>query len=78
LIGLFIALIGITAAHYFNMPVLDGVASILIGVVLAISAFLLARETKGLLMGETAIQSFAKIFYSLRNRILLFFQQMVC
>lgn len=68
LIGLFIALIGITAAHYFNMPVLDGVASILIGVVLAISAFLLARETKGLLMGETANPE-------LRENLLLIAQQ---
>lgn len=54
LIGLFIALIGIYLAHALNMPVLDGVASVMIGAVLAISAFLLARETKGLLMGETA------------------------
>ncbi|AXQ21082.1 cation transporter [Acinetobacter wuhouensis] len=54
LIGLLIALVGIFCAHQFNLPVLDGVASVLIGVVLAISALLLARETKGLLMGETA------------------------
>src|SRR5690606_26946771 len=54
LIGLFIALIGIFLAHQLNIPDLDGAASILIGVVLAVSAWLLARETKGLLMGETA------------------------
>jgi cation diffusion facilitator family transporter len=36
------------------MPVLDGVASILIGVVLAITAAVLAYETKGLLIGEPA------------------------
>ena len=54
LIGLFIALVGIYLSHALNMPMLDGLASILIGVVLAISAVLLARETKGLLMGETA------------------------
>ena len=54
LIGLIIALLGIFCAQQFNLPVLDGVASVLIGVVLAISALLLARETKGLLMGETA------------------------
>lgn len=54
LVGLFIALIGIFLAHQLNIPELDGTASILIGVVLAVSAWLLARETKGLLLGETA------------------------
>ncbi|MDM1756807.1 MULTISPECIES: cation diffusion facilitator family transporter [Acinetobacter] len=54
LIGLFIALIGIFLAHQLNLPVIDGISSILIGVVLAISAVLLARETKGLLLGEIA------------------------
>ena len=54
LVGLFIALIGIFLAHQLNIPELDGAASILIGVVLAVSAWLLARETKGLLLGETA------------------------
>lgn len=68
LIGLVIALVGITAAHYLNLPVLDGVASILIGIVLAISAFLLARETKGLLTGETANPE-------LRENLLLIAQQ---
>jgi divalent metal cation (Fe/Co/Zn/Cd) transporter len=37
------------------MPELDGVASILIGGVLAVTAVLLARETKGLLVGEAAV-----------------------
>ena len=54
LIGLVIALIGIYLAHSLNIPEIDGVASILIGIVLAISAFLLGKETKGLLLGETA------------------------
>ncbi|WP_312211456.1 cation diffusion facilitator family transporter [Acinetobacter variabilis] len=54
LIGLFIALTGIFLAHQLNIPELDGAASILIGLVLAVSAWLLARETKGLLLGETA------------------------
>ena len=54
LVGLFIALIGIFLAHQLNIPELDGAASILSGVVLAVSAWLLARETKGLLLGETA------------------------
>ena len=68
LCGLFIALIGIYLAHRLNIPELDGVASILIGIVLAISAILLGRETKGLLLGETADPL-------LRNNILLAAQE---
>ena len=54
LIGLFIALAGITARHVLQRPEFDGIASILIGGVLAASSLLLARETKGLLLGEAA------------------------
>jgi cation diffusion facilitator family transporter len=54
MLGLLIALVGIGASQALAMPVLDGVASIAIGVVLAISSLLLARETKGLLLGESA------------------------
>lgn len=54
LLGLLIALIGIGAAQAFDRPELDGLASIGIGVVLAVTAIVLARETKGLLMGEAA------------------------
>ncbi|MEZ0169891.1 cation diffusion facilitator family transporter [Microvirga sp. TS319] len=54
LVGLTIALIGISAAHAFEIPELDGVASIGIGLVLAFTALALARETKGLLIGESA------------------------
>ncbi|MDB5895946.1 MAG: hypothetical protein JWQ88_3477 [Rhodoferax sp.] len=54
LAGLAIALAGVAASQVFDMPALDGVASILIGCVLAVTALLLARETKGLLMGEAA------------------------
>lgn len=54
LVGLAIALAGLLAAQWLRMPELDGVASIGIAAVLACSAFLLARETKGLLIGESA------------------------
>ncbi|WP_282609064.1 cation diffusion facilitator family transporter [Pelagibius sp. Alg239-R121] len=54
MLGLIVALIGIFLADYLNMPVLDGVASMTIGVVLALAAVVLAYETKGLLIGESA------------------------
>ena len=54
LAGLLIALIGLILSDVLDMPVLDGVASMLIGVVLALVAFILAYETKSLLIGEGA------------------------
>lgn len=56
LLGVLIAAAGIAAAHALNEPILDGVASIGIGLVLLVSSLLLARETKGLLIGESAHQ----------------------
>ncbi len=54
MLGLFVAALGIYFADTLDMPVLDGVASILIGVILAATAALLAYECKGLLTGEAA------------------------
>jgi cation diffusion facilitator family transporter len=54
LIGLFIAFAGIVASHLFQRPEFDGAASIGIAVVLGMTAIFLARETKGLLIGEPA------------------------
>lgn len=54
LIGLTIAGVGVWASHYFGAPRLDGIASILIGLVLAGVAVFLAREAKGLIIGESA------------------------
>ncbi|MES2043465.1 MAG: cation diffusion facilitator family transporter [Pseudomonadota bacterium] len=54
LAGLVIAAIGVWASHAFDDPRLDGVASIVIGVLLGIVAAFLAREAKGLLIGEGA------------------------
>jgi cation diffusion facilitator family transporter len=52
--GLIVAFVGIWLAELLNMPILDGVASIVIGVILAITAGVLAYESKGLLLGEGA------------------------
>lgn len=54
MLGLIVAFIGIWVSVTFNMPVIDGVASIVIGVILAGTALVLALETKGLLIGEAA------------------------
>ena len=54
LIGLMIALAGIAASHALGRPELDGAASIGIGLLLGIVALFLARESKGLLIGEPA------------------------
>ena len=54
LIGLVLAGAGVWSSHYFEEPRLDGVASIAIGAVLAGVAVLLARESKELLIGESA------------------------
>jgi cation diffusion facilitator family transporter len=54
LIGLVVAGIGIGASQAFAEPRLDGYASILIGLILAAVAAVLARESKGLLIGERA------------------------
>lgn len=57
LLGLFIALIGIFLGQFTGIAQFDGIASVLIGVVLAATAIWLAYETKGLLIGESANQS---------------------
>lgn len=52
MLGLIVAFVGIALGQALDMPVLDGVASLLIGVILAVTAALLAYEAKGLLIGE--------------------------
>ncbi|MBL0427108.1 cation diffusion facilitator family transporter [Ramlibacter alkalitolerans] len=52
LLGLVIAAIGVFFSHRLDMPRVDGVASIAIGLLLAGVAILLIRESRGLLVGE--------------------------
>lgn len=54
LIGLSIAALGTFLADRYAMPAFDGAASLGIGIVLTLTAFALARESKGLLIGEPA------------------------
>lgn len=52
LVGIAIGAAGTFAATSLGVPLADGIASILIGLVLAVVASLLARESKSLLIGE--------------------------
>jgi cation diffusion facilitator family transporter len=57
MLGLVIALIGVFLADLLEAPVIDGIASVLIGVLLGVVALFLASETRGLLVGESASAS---------------------
>ncbi|HET6632796.1 MAG TPA: cation diffusion facilitator family transporter [Rhodanobacteraceae bacterium] len=57
LAGLAIAFLGVFLSSELQMPVLDGAASIGIGLVLVATALFLGRESKALLIGESALPS---------------------
>jgi len=54
LLGLIVAFLGVFLSHQLQNPYLDGVASLVIGVILITVAGLLIRESQSLLLGETA------------------------
>ncbi len=54
MLGLVVAFIGLLLYQWFNNPVFDALASIMIGIILSCTAMLLAYESKGLLIGEAA------------------------
>lgn len=54
LLGLLVAFTGLFLGHYFNDARYDAYASVAIGFLLAMIAALLAKESKGLLIGEGA------------------------
>ncbi|QXV66484.1 cation transporter [Mucilaginibacter sp. 21P] len=51
-LGLLIVFILMVIGHNFNLPYLDGVASVLVGLLLVFTSAILARESRSLLMGE--------------------------
>ena len=51
-IGLVIVFVLMQFSHALNMPMLDGVASVLVGLLLIGVSLILARESRSLLMGE--------------------------
>lgn len=52
MVGLVVAFLGVFLGHQLQNPYFDGGASVIIGLLLMGVAFLLARESKGLLIGE--------------------------
>jgi cation diffusion facilitator family transporter len=50
--GLLVVGIMVFLGHHYNNPYLDGVASLIVGILLTIVSVLLARESRSLLMGE--------------------------
>lgn len=54
MLGLAVAFVGILVGQLTGNPYADGVASIVIGLILVLVAGFLAFETKGLLLGESA------------------------
>jgi len=69
MLGLFVALLGIIAAQVTGIAMFDGIASMIIGVILALTAFWMAVETKGLLIGESADQTVVDGIYQLGAEI---------
>ena len=68
LLGLAIAGIGVWASHWTGDARIDGMASVAIGGVLAAVAVLLAREAKGLLIGESAEPDLVATIWHLLER----------
>jgi cation diffusion facilitator family transporter len=54
LIGLAIAMAALLAEHFTGILLFDGLASVMIGVLLAATALFMGKETKSLLLGESA------------------------
>lgn len=54
MLGLIVAFVGIALGQLTGLHIFDGIASIIIGVILGVTAAWLAYETKGLLIGESA------------------------
>ena len=63
--GIVAAAIGLALAQLSGDPFYDGAASIVIGLILGVTAFVLAYESKGLLIGEAADQELVRSIHDL-------------
>ncbi|WP_312334500.1 cation diffusion facilitator family transporter [Sphingobacterium sp.] len=69
--GLIIVMILMALSHSLKIPELDGLASIIVGLLLVFVSFILARESRSLLMGEG-------IASETRNKIAALVEQDIC
>jgi cation diffusion facilitator family transporter len=63
--GIIAAAIGLALAQLTGDPFYDGAASVVIGLILGVTAMLLAHESKGLLIGEAADPKLVKNLHDL-------------
>lgn len=63
--GVVVAAIGLALTQFSDEPFYDAAASVVIGVILAVTAFVLAYESKGLLIGEAAHPDIVKGLHDL-------------
>lgn len=69
MLGLFVALLGIYLTQVTGIAIFDGIASVVIGLILAATATWMAVETKGLLIGESAEPAIVKGIHEMVNQI---------
>jgi cation diffusion facilitator family transporter len=65
LAGIVVAFLGIYFGHLYANPYLDGVASVAIGVILALVAVFLVYESRGLIIGESADSEIVRSIHAL-------------
>jgi cation diffusion facilitator family transporter len=68
IVGIIVALVGTWASVALGDPRLDGVASVVIGLLLAAISVVLARESKGLLIGEQADPELQRTVYDIASQ----------
>jgi cation diffusion facilitator family transporter len=65
IMGLVVALIGLMLGQYFEWEVADGLASVIIGIILTLMAVFLAIETKALMIGESIDEESLNVFHAI-------------
>ena len=68
-LGLLVAFVGIWLGQFTGIPYFDGIATVIIGLILGATAVWLAYETKGLLIGESANQEVVQSIRQLAGRL---------